>query len=231
MTVVHVAAASDLRQALQALIRRYRAEAPGVTVVPTFGASGQLAEQIRAGAPFALFLAANEGFVRGLAEEGLIDLDSIRPYAIGSLTLVVSRDAGAPVKSLADLAGPSVKKVAIANPETAPYGAAARQALRRAGLWDTLGPRLVIAESVRQALQFVQTGNAEAGLVGRAISDVPEVSAVAVDPALYDPIVQSLGIVSKAPRTAEARAFARFVLGPLGRETLVTHGLNPPSGP
>jgi molybdate transport system substrate-binding protein len=227
---LHVAAASDLQGVLPKLVERYGRVAPGVEVVTTFGASGQLAEQVKAGAPFDLFLSANRAFARDLADERLLDPDSVRPYAVGALALVASRAAGAAglVIDLADLERPEVKKIAIANPRTAPYGAAARQALERAGLWETLRPKLVIAESVRQALQYVQTGNAEAGLVGRAISEVPEVSAVDVDPGLYDPIVQSLGVVGRSEFPKEAEAFARFLLGDDAAEVFASHGFKRP---
>jgi molybdate transport system substrate-binding protein len=228
VTVVDVAAASDLQAVLPVLIARCKPVSTGVVVVPTFGASGQLAEQVRAGAPFDLFLAANRAFVRDLAAEGVIDPNSVRDYAVGSLVLVVPRDSGANISGFADLVRPEVKKVAIANPATAPYGAAAKQALQRAGLWDELASKLVIADSVRQALQYVQTGNAEAGLVGRAISGVPEVRSVVVDPLLYDPIVQGLGVVAKSPHRQEAEVFARFLLGDEARKVFEDYGFKRP---
>jgi molybdate transport system substrate-binding protein len=132
------------------------------------------------------------------------------------------KKGGSDPMTLADLARPEVKKVALANPDTAPYGAAAKPALQKAGLWDALGRDRKIAQSetVRQALQYVQTGNAEAGLVGRAIARVPEVRVVEVDPGLYDPIVQSLGIVAQTKQPEAAERFARFVLGGEGQAVL-----------
>jgi molybdate transport system substrate-binding protein len=223
---LRVAAASDLRDALPVLARRF-ADKTGVEVVPTFGASGQLAEQIKAGAPFDLFLAANLKFVQDLASDGFIRPDSVKPYAIGTLVLAVHREAGGAIESLADLARPGVKKIALANPAIAPYGAAGKQALERAGLWAEVGPKIVQAESVRQALQFVQSGNAEAGFVGRSIAGVPEVRVVAVDPTLHDPIIQGLGIVART-RSGEVEAFTAFVLGPEGRGILADFGLKAP---
>ena len=220
---LRVAAASDLQAALPEVAKAFRA-ARGVEVATSFGASGQLAEQVRAGAPFDVFLSANLDYVRDLAASGDVRPDSVRPYARGSLVLVVNREARVAVASLADLAKPEVKAVALADPRTAPYGAAARQALERAGLWEALGPRRVQAESVRQALQFVQTGNAEAALVGRSIAGVPEVRIVEVDPALYDPIIQGLGIVARTKRADDARAFADFLAGPEGQAILARHG-------
>ena len=230
---LHVAAASDLQAALPELVERFRVGRPGVEVVPTFGSSGQLAEQIKAGAPFDLFLAANQTFVADLAKTGLVVPDSVAPYAIGSLVVVVPADAANPVTALAHLARADVKKVAIANPDTAPYGSAAREVLKKAGLWEGLQPRLVIAESVRQALQFAQTGNVEAALVGRAISKAPGLRVVEIDGTLYAPIVQAIGVVAASEHRAEAGAFRAFVLGESGQSVLEARGFKraPLAGP
>jgi molybdate transport system substrate-binding protein len=233
--LLRVAAASDLQTALPALIARFESH-QAIKVQAVFGSSGQLAEQIRQGAPFDLFLAANMAYVQDLAAAGVVRPETVRPYAQGSLVLAVHREAGAPIARLADLARPEIKRIALANPDFAPYGKAARQALERAKLWDELGPKLVRAETVRQALQFVQTGNAEAGFVGRAIAGVPEVRAIAIDPALYDPIVQGLGIVSRTGQAERARAFADFVLGADGQAILAEFGFqgvgqHPPAPP
>jgi molybdate transport system substrate-binding protein len=138
--------------------------------------------------------------------------------------LAVHPGSGKGVAALADLAKPGVKAVALANPETAPYGAAGKQALTRAGLWDALQPKIAQADTVRQALQFVQTGNAEAGLVGKATTGGTEVRVVEIDPALYDPIVQGLGVVSASKQKKGAEAFASFVLGPKGQAVLASFG-------
>ncbi len=196
-------------------------------MAPAFLSSGQLAQQIRQGAPFDVFLAANEAFVRGLASEGLIRPESVHSYARGTLILAVYHELSDKVGSLADLARPEVKKIALANPATAPYGKAGKQALERAGLWTKLEPKIVLAESVRQALLYAQKGDAEAALVGRAIASVPEIHPVEVDPALYDPIVQALGVVAATKRTADAEAFARFVLGEEGQAILKEFGFKP----
>lgn len=220
---LRVAAASDLQAALPALADRFRAGG-GTQITPTFQSSGVLARQIEQGAPYDLFFAANERFVRDLAARGAVRPESVRVYAVGSLVLVVHRDMPDRIKTLADLARPEVKRIAVANPETAPYGKAGKQALERSGLWNSLHARIVVAESVRQALLHAQNGDAEAALVGRAIADVPEVVVYNVDPALYDPIVQALGIVADSPRQQEAEAFANFVMSPEGQRVLNRFG-------
>jgi molybdate transport system substrate-binding protein len=223
---LRIAAASDLQVALPRLAERFMAK-NGVAITPTFQSSGLLAQQIKQGAPYDVFLAANEAFVRDLAGAKLIRPESVHSYARGSLLLAVYRDLGDRVGSLADLAKPEVKKIALANPETAPYGKAGKQALERAGLWEKLQPKIVIAESVRQALLYAQKGDAEAALVGRAIAKISEVRTVEIDPALYDPIVQALGIVADSSRQADAEAFVKFVLGDEGQSILKGFGFKP----
>ena len=216
---LRVAAASDLEQALPILAVAFRQE-HGVEIVPTFGASGMLAEQIRQGAPFDVFLSANQSFVERLASEGHLKPDSVHPYFRGTLVLAVNKLSAIKLKGLEDLTRPEVHKIAIANPETAPFGMAARQALQRAGLWETLKPKIVPAESVRQALQLVQTGNAETALVSRSIADVREAVVVPLPLDLCDPIIQSLGIVARTDRPEDARAFTEFVLSKVGQGIL-----------
>lgn len=224
---LRIAAASDLQAVLPKLGEGFRARG-GPAIEPTFGASGVLTQQIKQGAPFDVFLSANEAFVRDLARDGSIRPDSVHPYARGALVLAVHVDVKGPIDSLADLARPEVKKIALANPETAPYGRAGKQALERSGLWDRLQPKVVIAGSVRQALLYAQKGEAEAALVAHSIEGGPEVRAVELDPGLYDPIVQALGIVADSPDREGAEAFARFMLGEDGQAILKAFGFRPP---
>ncbi len=225
--VLYVAAASDLQNVLPELVRRFP-QNDHQRVQVTFGSSGKLAEQIRAGARFDVFLAANESYVKALADEKLVKRESVRPYAIGSLVMAVRRDATVTIGSVSDLTSPGVKRVAIANPDFAPYGAAARQALKKAGVWDELGPKLVLADSVGQAFLFAETGNADVALVGRALTRGSDVRVVEVDPRLYDTIVQSLGVVLPGPRDRDPEAFTRFVTGPEGRSVLESYGFKVP---
>ena len=222
---LRIAAASDLQNALPTLAERFSRQTR-VEVSLTFGASGQLAEQIKNGAPFDIFLAANTQFVNDLAEAGFVRPESVRPYALGTLVLAIHPGAGSSdgIRGLSDLAQPDVKKIAIANPATAPYGAAAKQALERSGLWPKVEPKIVQAETVRQALQFVETGNAEAGFASLPNARAARVRRVEVDPGLYDPIVQALGLVARSKKAEDAESFARFVLGEEGRKGLAEFG-------
>ncbi|GAC1447768.1 MAG: molybdate ABC transporter substrate-binding protein [Isosphaeraceae bacterium] len=229
---IHVAAASDLQTVLPLVVERFREEEPGLEVIVTFGSSGQLARQIGAGAPFDLFLSANEAYVQELAAQHAVERQSVRSYAIGSLVLAFHPQAVLTGGNLDDIVRPEIRKIAIANPELAPYGAAARQVLKQAGHWENVEAKLVFAATVRQALQFVETGNAEAGLVGRSTALKSGARVVEIDPALHDPIVQCLGVVARSSGKVEARTFARFLLGDKGRALLKSHGFQtPPAAP
>jgi molybdate transport system substrate-binding protein len=224
---LRLAAASDLQTVLPKLLDRFQARTGIATSPPVFLSSGQLAQQITQGAPFDVFLAANESFVSNLAAGGLIRPESVHPYARGSLALAVYHEFGDQIRTLADLAQPAVRKIALANPVTAPYGKAGQQALERAGLWARLQPKIVLAESVRQALLYAQKGDAEAALVGRALATVPGIRVIELDPGLYDPIVQALGIVATTPRPGDAEAFVQFILGAEGQASLQEFGFKP----
>jgi molybdate transport system substrate-binding protein len=222
-TPLRVAAASDLQSAMPVLISAFRSETK-LDAEAVFGVSGQLAQQIKAGAPYDLFLSANRVFVDDLAKSGAIRPDSVRSYTKGTLVLVVNDLFDPGIKTLADIASDKVKSIAIANPDLAPYGAAAKQALERAGLWEKVKPKLVIAESVRQALQFVESGNAEVGFVGKAIAGVKGVRTIPLHPDAYDPIVQAMGIVAESKRGGDAEKFAEFLLGETGQGILKDFG-------
>lgn len=229
---LRVAAAADLQLVLPKLIEAFQAT-HDATVSPTFGASGNLAEQIRQGAPFDVFLSADMAFVQDLGGEGAIEADSIEPYARGSLVLVVHPAAADAVDELADLKKSAVGKVAIANPQFAPYGRAAREALERAELWRELEPKIVIAGSVRQALVHEERGDVEAALVGRSLIDPADLNfagdkLIDVDPKLHAPLVQGLGIVARSQNRERAQAFVDFMLGGAGRLILEESGFEPP---
>ncbi len=222
-----IAAASDLQGAFNELGPLFE-KATGTTVVFSFGSTGNLARQIENGAPFDAFFAANESFVVDLERKGRIVASSRRLYALGVLVLASSRRAGVEVRDLKGLLDPRVKRVALANPDHAPYGAAAREALRAAGIWDALQPKLVLAENVRQAYQFVESGNTEAGMLARSMSAGPQLWRHAVSARLHAPLRQAAGIVKGSRQEAAARAFLARVLSKEGQALLQRHGFQPP---
>lgn len=222
-----VAAAASVEQAFTEIGAAFEAET-GTQVSFVFGASGNLATQIENGAPFDVFAAANVAFVERLAARGLILPDTQAVYAQGRVALAVNRASGVNATRLEDLLDPAIARIAIANPELAPYGLAAQQALQNQGLWEALQPKIVYGENVRQTLQYVQTGDAQAGLVALANVDVPEVTYTVVDAALHEPLDQAMAVIAGRPHEDVARAFVAFILGPQGRDILSRHGFTPP---
>ncbi len=228
-TALQVAAAANLSTALPDLIQAFQRET-GIPVTPIVSSSGNLARQIANGAPYDVFLSADEGYVDDLIARGFVQASSKHIYAFGRLALVVNRGSGVKVTTTAGLAAPEVQRIAIANPEHAPYGRAARQALERAGIWPLIEERVVFGENVRQALQFVQSGNATAGLVALSIADVSGVDVYPVREDLYSPVAQAAGIVSRTKHRREAERFLAFLTGPEGRAILGRYGYLFPEG-
>ncbi len=195
----------------------------------TFGSSGLLAAQIAQGAPFDAFASADESYAREAARSGRCDADTLSLYARGRVA-IVARPGFAPPRSLAELADRRVTRVALANPEHAPYGRAAREALTSAGAWEAVRPRVVYGENVRQALQFAQSGNADVALVALSLAVASGAPYAVVDEAAHAPIDQALVACARGARAAEARAFVRFVASPAGRAILARNGFTPPGG-
>lgn len=218
-----VAAAADLQNAFTELAARFE-DRTGQPVTLVFGSTGQLAQQIENGAPFDLFAAANIAFVDQLRDKGLVFDDSVALYAEGRLVLAINRQAGVEADALDDLLDPAIQRIAIANPEHAPYGTAAREAIINAGLEDALEPKLVYGENVRQALQFIQTGDAQAGIVALSIADAPEITWTLIDAELHNPLRQALAVVKSSTRPEAARAFAAFINGEEGRPIMQRYG-------
>jgi molybdate transport system substrate-binding protein len=144
--------------------------------------------------------------------------------AQGPIVLVVNQNSGLQVTNLEDLRDPAVSRVAIANPQHAPYGQAAREALQNAGVWADIEEKLVFGENVSQTLQFVQPGNAPVGIVALSIADVPEVTGTLLPAELHVPINQALAVIKGTPREETARAFIAFVSSPAGREIMKRYG-------
>jgi molybdate transport system substrate-binding protein len=197
--------------------------AVGQKVRFTLGASGMLARQVEQAAPYDVFLSANEGFVAELVKARRLVPDSVRIYAYGRLGLW-SRDGA--VKTPADLRKSRVLHVAIANPVHAPYGAAARELLQREGLWREIEPKVVYGENVRQALQYAESGNADAAITAWPL--VFDRGGLLLPDSDYAPIRQAAGVVAGRPGAARARRFLDFLVSPEGRRILEEHGFRVP---
>ncbi len=228
LVTLTVAAAADLTYAFREIGALFEAES-GHRVVFNFGSTGQLAQQIEQGAPVDLFAAANVRFVEELEQRGLILPDTKQLYGRGRIVLWARADHPLQITAVADLARPEVGRIAIANPDHAPYGLAARQALETAGVWETVKPRLVLGENVRQALQYAETGNVDVAIVALSLSvpaaagDVPGRWTL-IPQELHPPIDQALAVIRGTPHETAARAFAAFVNGPVGRPIMRTYG-------
>jgi len=230
---VRVAAASDLQFVLPELAESFR-RSTGVQVSLVFGASGNLSRQIRQGADFDLFLSADESYVARLRMEGRTQgAGSI--YAVGRLILATRADTGAlaggGLEGLRQaIARGTIRRFAIANPEHAPYGARAREALEKAGLWAGLKDRLVLGESAAQAGQYVLSGAADAGLIAHSLSFSPNLGGRLrywlIPETLHSPLRQEMTLLSGAE--ADARRFFDFLGTAEARSAFRRHGFEAP---
>jgi molybdate transport system substrate-binding protein len=218
-----VAAAADLQFAFTEIGMLYEQES-GNKVTFAFGSTGQLAQQIENGAPFDLFAAANVSFVEDLAEKDLVVPETVALYARGRIVLAVNREAGVNATTLEDLLSDRITHLAIANPEHAPYGIAAKEALIAAGVWEQVEGKVVYGENVRQTLQFVQTGDAQVGIVALSVANVPEITWTLIDDSLHNPLDQALAVVTGSPYRREAQEFADFINGEVGRPIMQKYG-------
>ncbi len=211
-----VFAASDLGPAFAQIVPQFeRQTQTDVTIV--LGSTGMLAQQIRNGAPADVFFAANESFVKELAADNLTLRHTHAVYARGRIATVTLRSSGIRIDQLQDLADGRVKRIAIAHPQHAPYGLAAKQAIEAAGLWQALEPKLVFGENVQQAAQFVRSGSAEAGIIARSVAGTPDLQWKLVDADLHAPLDQMAVVLARTKQPAASLSFIEFVNGTHGR--------------
>jgi molybdate transport system substrate-binding protein len=224
-----VAAAADLNPALHDIAQHYEKKT-GIRIKLSFGASGALTEQIENGAPFDLFFSADMDYPKHLIADGQADAASLYQYSLGKLVLWVPSNSPLDLEhqGMAVLLDSSVKKIAIANPEHAPYGRAAVAALKHAGLYDRLSDRFVMGENVSQAAQFAESGNAQAGFVALAHALSPAVKSLGkfwVVPAdYYPPLEQGVVILSRSEHKKEAADFLQYLKTKDASEVLRKYG-------
>jgi molybdate transport system substrate-binding protein len=218
-----VAAASDLGPAFEELGKVFEQEA-GIKVVFMFGSTGNLTKQIENGAPVDLLAAANISFIEELERKGLIAPDTKALYARGRITLWTRADNPSNLNRIEDLASTSVKRVAIANPDHAPYGVAAREVLQSAGIWNAVEPKLVLGENVRQALQYAETGNVDAAITALSLSTQSNGHWVLIPEQMHAPLDQALAVIKGAKHEEYARQFAAFINGDRGRPVMRKYG-------
>ncbi len=218
-----VSAAADLTPAFEELGKLF-ADETGIKVTFNFGSTGQLTQQIEQGAPVDLLAAANVSFVEELERQNLILPDTKALYAQGRITLWTRSDSPLKLEHVEDLAKPEVRRIAIANPEHAPYGEAARQALQSAGIWDRVSSRLVFGENISQTLQYAETGNVDAAIVALSLSVNSKGRWVLISDQLHQPLNQALAVIKSTRHEAEARRFAIFVNSTQGRSVMRKYG-------
>ena len=226
-TELTVAAASDLTNAFEEIGREFQ-KATGAKVIFNFGSSGMLAKQIEQGAPIDLFAAANIDFINQLEQKGLILPDTKKRYARGRIVIWTAQSSGIRIEKLSDLGLPEIKRIAIANPEHAPYGVAARQALEHAGLWEQIKPKIVYGENIRQTMQYAQTGNVEVAIVALSLTPGSDGHWLLIPDDLHNPVDQTFAVIKGAKNEAAARAFAAFVVGEQGQTIMKRYGFTLP---
>lgn len=218
---VRIGAASDLSKAFEEVAKAYEKKTGKKTKL-TFGSTGLLSKQIIDGAPFDVFAAANVAFADEVVAKAGCDGSTKGLYARGRIALY-TKQGDAP-KDLAELAEDRFTKVAIANPEHAPYGKAAKEALEMKDIWDKVQPKLTFGENVSQTMQFADSGNVDVAIVALSLAIVADGKYTLVDDALHNPLDQALVVCARGDRTELAKGFADFVGSPEGRTIMKKYG-------
>lgn len=223
---ITIAAAADLKFAMDEILGGFRKQHPGDTIEVVYGSSGKFQTQIRQGAPYDLFFSADIAFPRELARQGLAASD-VKPYAVGRLVLWSARQDAARM-TLASLVDPKIGTIAIANPKHAPYGMRAEEALRAAGVWDRLQTKLVYGENISQTAQYVQSGNAQVGVIALSLALNPELARKGgyylIPDSLHKPLEQGFIITGTGRGKQLARRFAEHIGSKQARSILTRYG-------
>ena len=225
---INVGAASDLRFAFEELGALFTEET-GIKVAFQFGSSGNISQQIAHGAPIDMFASANKHIVEELIAEGHLIEDTKAIYGSGRIVLAVNKESSIEIENdnITDILI-KTEKLAIANPNHAPYGLAAKEALENLGLWNQLEGKLVYGENVSQTMQFVQSGNVPVGIIALSIAKVPEIEYTIIDDMLHYPLEQTMAVVQNSPKKEWAKSFANFVNGQKGRIVMEKYGFTIP---
>nr|WP_290908322.1 molybdate ABC transporter substrate-binding protein [Anoxybacillus sp.] len=221
-----VAAAADLTLAFQEVGKRFEAKT-GTRVVFSFGSTGQLAEQIENGAPFDVFAAANVQAIDKLTKEKLVMPETAHVYALGRIGIATKLKS---VQTLNDLLKDDIKKIAIANPDHAPYGLAAKQALQHAGIWENVQPKIVYGKNIADTLAYVESGNAEAGIVALSLMKTSDADFHLIKETMHAPIQQAVAVMTATKHREEAKQFVAFLRSTEGQKIMKKYGFSLPKG-
>lgn len=221
-----VSAASDLTGAFKEIGALYEKES-GNKVVFNFGSTGILAQQIEGGAPIDMFAAANKTYIDNLEKKGLIVPETKMVYAVGRIALATPRGK-IKLTSLQELLRPEIKRVAMANPSHAPYGMAAKEAMEKAGVWGKVEDKVVYAENIRQAVQYLETGNVDAAIIALSLCINSDVNYAIIPQEIHSPIEQTLAVIKGGSNLSRAKEFADFITGAKGMVILERYGFGLP---
>ena len=229
---IRIAAASDLQFALKDVAARFEKET-GNRVQITFGSSGNFFAQIQNGAPFDLFFSADVDYPRKLEAAGLTEPGTLYEYAAGKIVLWTRSDSSVDLKDgLRSVLDARVRRIAIANPEHAPYGRAALAALQHENLYEQVKEKLVLGENISQAAQFADSGNADVGVIAFSLALAPAMKDrgryVEVPASFYPPLRQACVVLKNSPRKSLAQAFASFLGRPEIAELMHSYGFSRP---
>lgn len=230
---VTIAAASDLTYAMNEIAVNFE-KATGCHVRTSMGSSGNFLAQIENGAPFDLFFSADIAYPKKLESEDLAARGGTYLYAVGKIVLWTRNDSRADIsKGLGALSDPTFRKISIANPAHAPYGRAAQEALRKAGVWESVKDRLVLGENISQAAEFVQSGNADAGIIALSLALSPPMKSegrtVQIPEDLYAPIEQGAVALRNAKNPQAAEEFLSYIKLPATAALLERYGFALPA--
>jgi molybdate transport system substrate-binding protein len=230
---ITIAAAADLKFALDELLVEFKQAHPNDEVEVIYGSSGKFYTQIQQGAPFDVYFSADIEFPRRLAKAGFA-ASEVKPHALGRIVLW-SATQDASQMNLASLTDPAIKRIAIANPKVAPYGMRAVEALKQSGLWDKVEPKLVYGENIAHTAQFVQTGNAQVGIIALALALNPELARKGgywlIPDELHAPLEQGFIITKRAEKNELAQHFADYMESKPARDVMTRYGFVLPDAP
>lgn len=230
-TTITVSAAASLTEAFTNIAAEFEADHPGTKVELNLAGSGTLRTQIESGAPVDVFASASESDMDLLSEKGLIEESSRKDFAANSLVMVVPQKNGSKVpKTLEDMAEGSIGKIAIGNPETAPVGKYTKQAFETAGVWDEVESKVIFADTVKQVLTYVETGEVDTGFiyVTDARSGNKDLYEIAFTVQINEPISYPIAVIKGSENKEEAQKFVNFVTGTRGQEILAEYGFEEP---
>ena len=223
---ITIVAASSIKFAMTDIVSKFNAENHNDAVTAMYGSSGKFTTQIQNGAPFDMLFAADINFPQMLKKEGLTSSDPVI-YAIGRL-VIWSSTTDATKLTLQKLSNANIRKVSIANPDVAPYGMRAKEALKSVGMWEKIQSKLVFGENIEHATQMVRTGAADAGIIALSLARNPEMSKQGgyslIDSSLHGSLAQAFVITKRAKDSALARRFAAYVQTPESRKTIEKYG-------